>query len=73
MFSLTSTFSAVSFQEEPFDGFLTWFLIFLFLDLVDNKEEKRRKDKERRLRIAAQNEASRIKKRRQRYALKMPP
>ena len=73
MFSLTSTFSAVSFQEEPFDGFLTWFLIFLFLDLVDNKEEKRRKEKERRLRIAAQNEASRIKKRRQRYALKMPP
>ena len=75
MSSLTSTFTAASFQEEPFDSFLTWFLIFLFLEVTESMEENRRKEKERerRLRIEAQNEALRIKKLRQRQALKMSP
>ena len=69
MSSLTSTFSAASFQEKPSDSFLTWFLIFLFLEITDSREEKRRKEKERerRLRIDAQNEALRIKKLRQSF------
>lgn len=40
MSTLTKSFSAASFQIKPIDSFLEWFLIFMFLDITDSREEK---------------------------------
>ncbi len=64
MSSLKTSFAAATVPYQPFDRLLTWLLIFLFLEITDTKEEKRRKEVEReRLRIQVKDEALRRKKR----------
>lgn len=68
---LTRSFSAASIQENSQDSFLEWFLIFLFLEITDKKNENRMKKQKRRLIINSQNEGLRNHKIREMQRLKM--